>query len=110
MKAIVDQFPADLTEDLAGVFPNLWEATKMGRINAILGGRLNGTIGQGSKEPVYYVNKLVTKFAARLRVEIKIHRDPTITKGQKAVYRVFQVGRSRSAPRHRHTVLQMFAI
>jgi hypothetical protein len=45
-----------------------------------------------------------------LRVEIKIHRDPTITKGQKAVYRVFQVGRSRSAPRHRHTVLQMFAI
>jgi hypothetical protein len=66
----------------------------MGRINAVLGDRLNWTIGQGSKEPINYFNKLESKFAARLRIKIKIHRGPTITKGPKAVYRVFQVGRS----------------
>ena len=66
VEASVDQFPADLTEDLAGVLSNLREATKVGEITPVFGGRLNWAIGQGTKEVIHYFNKLVTKIAARL--------------------------------------------
>ena len=66
VEPVVDQFTADLIENLARVFPGLREPAKTGRINPVLGGGLNWTIGQRSKEPVYHFYKLVTEFAARL--------------------------------------------
>src|SRR4030081_3232763 len=66
VEPVVDQFPADLIENLARVFPGLWEPAKTGRINPVLGGGLNWTIGQRTKKPVYHFYKLVTEFAARL--------------------------------------------
>jgi len=47
---VVDQFTADLVENLGRVFPGLWKPAKTGRINPVLGGGLNVTIGQRSKE------------------------------------------------------------
>src|ERR1700693_775737 len=66
VEPIVDQLTEDLMRTLGRVFPGLREPAKTGRINPVLGGGLNWTIGQRSKEPVYHVNKLVTEFAARL--------------------------------------------
>src|SRR6202795_3802778 len=66
VEPIVDQLTADLLENLGRVFPGLREPAKTGRINPVLGGGLNWTIGQRSKEPVYHFYKLVTEFAARL--------------------------------------------
>jgi len=66
VEPIVDEFTADLIENLGRVFPGLGEPAKTGRINAVLGGGLNWTIGQRSEKPVYHFYKLVTEFAARL--------------------------------------------
>jgi hypothetical protein len=66
VEAIVDEFTTDLIENMARVFPGLWEPAKTGRINPVLRGGLNWAIGQRSKEPVYHFYKLVTEFAARL--------------------------------------------
>src|ERR1700680_1325446 len=66
VEPIVDEFTADLIENSAGIFPGLREPAKPGRINPVLDGGLNWSIGQRSKEPVYHFNKLVTEFAARL--------------------------------------------
>src|SRR5229473_3882560 len=66
VESIVDQFTADLIENLSRVFPGLREPAKTGRINPVLGGGLNWAIGQRSKEPVYHFYKLVTEFAALL--------------------------------------------
>jgi len=46
VEPIVDQFTADMIENLSRVFPGLREPAKTGRINAVLGGWLNWTIGQ----------------------------------------------------------------
>src|SRR6202521_2658439 len=66
VEPVVDQFTADLVENLSRVFPGLREPAKTGRINPVLGGGLNWTIGQRSEKPVYHFYKLVTEFAARL--------------------------------------------
>jgi hypothetical protein len=66
VEPVVDEFTADLIEYMRRVFSGLREPAKTGRINAVLGGGLNWTIGQRSKEPVYHFYKLVTEFAARL--------------------------------------------
>ncbi len=79
MEPAVDQITADLIENMARVFPGLREPAKADRINPVLGGGLNGTVGQRTKESVYHFNKLVTEFAARLRIKVKIHRCPTMT-------------------------------
>src|SRR5216684_3185549 len=79
VEPVVDQFTADLIENSARVFPGLGEPAKTGRINPVLGGGLNWTIGQRSKKPVYHFNKLVPEFAARLRIKVKIHRRLTMT-------------------------------
>src|SRR3984893_12247427 len=66
VEPVVDQFTADMIENLSRVFPGLREPAKTGRINAVLGGWFNWTRGQRSKEPVYHFYKWVTEFAARL--------------------------------------------
>jgi hypothetical protein len=73
MEPVVDQFTADLVENLGRVFPGLREPAKTGRVNPVLGGGLNWTIGQRSEKPVYHVYKLITELAARLRIKVKIH-------------------------------------
>jgi len=65
-----------LIKNLAGVFSGLRQRAMMRRINTILSGGLNWAIGQRTEEAVYDFNKLVTKFAARLRIKIKIHKSP----------------------------------
>jgi hypothetical protein len=79
VEPIVDQLTADLIENLGRVFPGLREPAKTGRINPVLGGGLNWTIGQRSEKPVYHFYKLVPEFAARLRIKVKIHRRLTMT-------------------------------
>src|SRR6202171_6385154 len=66
VEPVVDQFTADLIENLGRVFPGLRKPAKTRRINPVLGGGLNWTIGQRSKKSVYHFYKLVTEFAARL--------------------------------------------
>src|ERR1700704_5718273 len=66
VEPVVDEFTADLIENLGRVFPGLREPAKTGRINPGLGGGLNWTIGQRTKKPVYHFYKLITEFAARL--------------------------------------------
>src|SRR6202047_1860744 len=66
VEPIVDQFTADMIENLSRVFPGLREPAETGRINAVLGGGLSWTVGRRRKDPVYHFYKLVTEFAARL--------------------------------------------